>query len=341
MERPSIAFRVMLSPLVFVLGLVVLYRYGLSIVIPQPPSAPARPKVPLSTPTPHGPDPRMVRELIEGPNRAEAARGLRAGGFADAAWLPAIETGLAGATTPYDRLAFQCLRLDTPQAAQLPMSRDVLLRGLGDTQDEGRDEQQCALQALSRMQAEVKAPLVGLVLAFADVHPWSLDAASDALAGLRVEPLPETVLRRLNSTERKERLMGAKLAVSLGAGDFDPDLIRLASAGVWPQLREALIYRRDKGAARFLARMALVHRDDPVTMQALADADALGAASRTFADLALDEQEAEPIRTGAIEFLAFQGRQGVCFRIEPLRRSSSEAIRAYANAALMEPRCRP
>ena len=329
----------MLSPLVFVLGMVVLYRYALDIVAPDPRSAATPTPVPLATLTPHGPDARVVRELMDGPNRADAARRLRSEGFADPAWLPAIEIGLTQATTPYDRLAFRCLRLDTPQAGQMEMSRDILMRGLADRQDEGRDDEGCALKTMSRMPVEVRAPLVGLILAFVDVHSWSIDAASEALAGLRVEPLPEPVLRRLNSTDRNERLAGAKLAVSLGAGDFDTDLIRLASDGVWPQLRETLIYRHDKAASRFLVRMALTHRDDR-TMHALLDADALGDVSRTFADLAVDEQETEEIRTGAIEFLAFQGKPGVCLRIEPLRQSSLEVIRAYASAALMEPRCR-
>ena len=76
-------------------------------------------------------------------------------------------------------------------------------------------------------------------------------------------------------------------------------------------------------------------------MNTLLERDAYpGDASRTVADMALDEQETEQIRTGAIEFLAFRGKQGVCLRIEGLRHSSSEAIRAYATAALMEPRCR-
>ena len=77
-------------------------------------------------------------------------------------------------------------------------------------------------------------------------------------------------------------------------------------------------------------------------MNTLLERDAYpGDASEAVADLALEEQEAEKVRTGAIEFLAFRGKQGVCLRIERLRQSSSEGIRAYATAALMEPGCRP
>jgi len=341
MGQPSIAFRVMLAPLVFVLGMVLLGRYALSIVAPEPQATPVRPPKPVPTPAPRGPDPRLVRELTEGPDRAGAARGLYGGGFADPAWLPAIEAGMERSTS-YDRAALQCLRLAIPHSQQLPLVREILLRGLSPLSDDARTEARCALKALPRIQSEARAPLVGLVLAFVDTQPWSVDEASEALAGLRVEPLPEQVLRRLNSLVKNERLDGVKLALSLGGGEFAPDLLRLASEGIWPYVRGALRSRPDAGAVRFLARLALSRPEDEDMMSTLLERDAYpGDASGTVAGLALDEEETEQIRTGAIEFLAFRGKQGVCLRIERLRQSSSEAIRAYATAALMEPRCRP
>lgn len=334
----------MLAPLVFVLGMVLLGRYALSIVAPesQPaPAVPVRPPGPVPTPTPRRPDPGVVRELTEGPNRAEAARRLRGEGFADPAWLPAIEAGLAQSTNSYDRAALQCLRLAIADSRQLALAREVLLRSLAPLTDDARLEARCALKALSTIESEARAALVGLVLAFVDTQPWSVEEASEALAGVRTEPLPEQVLRRLNSPAKDERLDGVRLALSLGGGEFAPDLIRLASRGVWPYVRGALRARRDAGAVRFLARLAISHPEDQAMMDTLLERDAYpGDASAIVADLALDEQEAEQIRTGAIEFLAFRGKPGACLTIERLRRSSSEVIRAYATAALTEPRCR-
>jgi len=338
MGKPSIAFRVMLSPLVFVLGMVLLGRYALSIVAPAPDPTP-RP-APAAAPTPRGPHPNDVKTLLEGPNRSQAAERLVNAGYSDPAWLPAIELGLLEASGEGQGDWLRCLRLLTADPAQLTRINEVLLDDVMNRPQFNSFQVDCALRGLRTIPVEEKASMVGLVLTYCDRRPSLSHITAEAVAGVRVDPLPEGVVRRLSSERVMERVEGVGFAVSLGAGDTAPEMVDAARGTVQDRVRSMLKLRNDAESARFLAWLAFTGRDQLAT-EALVERDRrAGDVSETLLAVARDESASDQMRVGAIQFLAFRGRQGVCPRLEPLRFSSSETVRASALAALGEPRCR-
>ena len=338
MGKPSIAFRVMLSPLVFVLGMVLLGRYALSIVAPAPDLTP--PPASTVAPAPQGPDPTTVKVLLEGPNRSWAAERLVNAGYSDPAWLPAIELGLLEASGEGQGDWLRCLRTLTADPAQLTRIKEILLHDVMNRPQFNTSNVDCALRALRTIPVEEKAPMVGLVLAYADQRPSLSGITAEAVAGVRVDPLPEGVLRRLGSAQVMERVEGVGFAVSLGAGDASPEFVDAARGTVEDRVRSMLKRRRDPESARFLAWLAFTGRDQ-LAGDALFERDQrAGDVSETLLAVARNEGTTEQMRVGAIQFLAFRGRKGICPRLEPLRFSSSETVRASAHAALSEPRCR-
>lgn len=338
MGKPSIAFRVMLSPLVFVLGMVLLGRYALSIIAPAPELTP--PPAPTAAPTPKGPDPMDVKVLLEGPNRSWAAERLVNAGYSDPAWLPAIELGLLEASGEGQGDWLRCLRILTGDPAQLTRIKEILLHDVMNRPQFNSFNVDCALRALRTIPVEEKASMVGLVLTYSDRRPSLSGITAEAVAGVRVDPLPEGVLRRLSSARVMERVEGVGFAVSLGAGDTAPEMVDAARGTVQDRVRSMLKLRRDPESARFLAWLAFTGRDQ-LASEALVERDQrAGDVSETLLAVARDERASDQMRVGAIQFLAFRGRRGVCPRLEPLRLSSSELVRASAQAALNEPRCR-
>lgn len=337
MGKPSIAFRVMLAPLVFVLGMVLLGRYALSILAPAPDLTPP----PASTPTPvPTPEVSAVTALLEGPNRSWGAERLVNAGFADPAWLPAIELGLLEAPGEGQGGWLRCLRLLTPDPAQLIRIREVLLHDVMNQPSFNSLNVDCALRGLRAIPVDEKASMLGLVLTYADRRPSLSGLTAEAMAGVRVDPLPEGVLRRLSSTSVQDRVEGVGFAVSLGAGDTAPEMVDAARGTVQDRVRSMLTRRRDPESARFLAWLAFTGRDRSAG-EALFERDQReGDVSETLLAVARDDSAPDQMRVGAIEFLAFRGRRGVCPRLEPLRLSPSEVVRASAQAALSEARCR-
>lgn len=339
MGKPSIAFRVMLSPLVFVLGLVLLGRYALSIVAPAPDLASQTP-APPPPPASKGPDPTDVKVLLEGPNRSWAAERLVTWGHSDPAWLPAIELGLLEASGEGQGEWLRCLRLLTAHPEQLTRIKEVLLHDVMKRPQFNSLSVDCALRGLRTILVEEKASMVGLVLTYAERRPSLSHITAESVAGVRVDPLPEEVLRRLGSAAVMERVEGVGFAVSLGAGDTAPEMVDAARGTVQDRVRSMLKLRRDPESARFLAWLAFTGRDQ-LASEALVERDQReGDVSETLLTVARDETATDQMRLGAVQYLAFRGRKGVCPRLEPLRLSPSETIRASVEAALNEPRCR-
>lgn len=166
------------------------------------------------------------------------------------------------------------------------------------------------------------------------------EVAIRGLERIDLPTLPDWLVQRAQSDPNgRRRELALEAAIALGAGELDLDLLEQAlsdpSDSVQRAASRGLVDSRQSAAARMIARRLL---DEPESRERLgllrSREQSQHDVSAALAEVALDETAPVERRQTALSILGTHGDPGAVSLLEPLLRSGSEPVRAYARAAI-------